>query len=145
MGRNAAKELTRIVTTISAYIERASLDATLPLTHLGIERATGVSRGHFSRRVEPELVALVERIAALKQQRLAPHDAPVDLASAPSSTAPPGAPTIAGGVLGAMTDDALEVMTRRDLRELTRIQEQWVARHARGEPEDAPLAPLRRR
>ena len=39
-----------------------------------------------------------------------------------------------------MTDDAIGVMVRRDLRELSRVQGQWVARHARGDIDDVPLA-----
>lgn len=140
MGRNAAKELARIVATISTYVDKAALDAALPLTHEGIERATGVSRGHLSRRQEPELLALVGRIATLKQQRLSPAGDTAESVAVPVAPDTFRAPVVAAGALGAMADAALEVMVRRDLREITRLQEQWVARHARGEPEDAPLA-----
>lgn len=140
MGRNAAKELARIVATISAYVDKAAVDAALSLTHEGIERATGVSRGHLSRRGEPEILALVGRIAALKQQRHASVNDAVAGASAPLAADPVRPPVVIPGALGAMADDAIDVMVRRDLREITRLQQQWVARHARGEPEDAPLA-----
>lgn len=141
MGRNAAKELSRIVGTISAYVDRAATDATLPITYEGIERATGVSRGHLSRRTEPAFVALVERITALKQQRLGSTGTPAAGVAVPlASETPLAAPIVLAGALGAMTDDAIGVMVSRDLRELSRIQEQWVARHARGDIEDAPLA-----
>ena len=49
--------------------------------------------------------------------------------------------TGAAGALGAIYDAAIDVMARRDLREITRLQKQWVARHARGEPEDAQGPP----
>ena len=99
-----------------------------------------VSRGHLSRRSENELLALVERIAALKRQRairVANHDggAPV-----PEAVAPAPSPTVTAGALAELPDSMIDVMVSRDLRELTRLQEQWVARHARGSPIDAPLA-----
>ena len=46
MGRNAAKELARIVGAISDYLDSAAADPALPLTYEAIEHATGhLSRG----------------------------------------------------------------------------------------------------
>lgn len=137
MGRNAEIELQRIVATIGTYIARAEHDPTLSVTYAAIEQATGVSRGHLSRRKEPEILALVERIATIKQARRAPE---ADGRPAAVDVAPVELGQAARGALDALSTEALATIVRRDLEEVTRVQQQWVARHARGAVQEAPLA-----
>jgi hypothetical protein len=147
MGRNAAKELTRITAAIGTYLDRAEKDQTLALTYSAIEQATGVSRGHLSRRAEPEIIALVQRIALLKGVRRdgsaasaaeASHGAPL-ARSAPGSAARTAALTMAGE-LANVPIDTLGQQVTRDMREVARLQQQWISRHARSTAHDAPLA-----
>lgn len=140
MGRNAAKELARITGAISRYVDRAEEDPELPLTYEAIERATGVSRGHLSRRKEPEITALVQRIARLRDGR---RDGSTVLAAGASQEPAPAAAGVVLPGLGASTalpDLALAAMIQRDLQEIARLQTHWTGRHARVELHDAPLA-----
>lgn len=137
MGRNAGVELQRIVAAIGAYVDRAADDPTLSVSYAAIEQATGVSRGHLSRRNEPEIIALVGRIAAIKQARRS-RDAqarPVAVDVAPAEIS-----NTTHSALDALSVEALATIVRRDLQEVARIQQQWVARHARSVVQEAPLA-----
>jgi len=130
MGRNSAKELARIVATIGGYLDRAEDDRALPLSYDAIERATGVSRGHLSRRKDPEIIALVLRIANLRGR----HDeAPAAAVSATEASS-------SASLISVLPTEALANLLQREMREIGRQQEQWVSRHARAEAHDAPLA-----
>ena len=143
MGRNAAKELQRIVGAIGSYLSRAEADGSLGLSYDAIEAATGVSRGHLSRRKETEITALVERIAAIKHERgsrLLSGDGDVQ----PSHDAPPtadGNVGIAGASMVAVVPiETLSKMIGRHLADFARLQQQWLSRHVTGQVSDAPLA-----
>lgn len=137
MGRNAAAELGRIVAAISTYLDMAEADGSRSVTYAGIEKATGVSRGHLSRRKEPEILALVERIESIKTGRT-------------GGTTPDGQPAVdvvpatvglaTHGALDAHATETLAAMAQRDLRELARVQQQWIARHGQGPVQEAALA-----
>ena len=138
MGRNAQKELARIVATIAAYVDAAAGDPTRSLSYDAIERATGVSRGHLSRRKEPEILALVERIATLRAERLAAARGGEALPAV--DVAPIQARLAATTALDALSTEALGKMLQRELRDITRLQQQWIARHGRAEVHEAALA-----
>jgi len=139
MGRNADKERARIVAAINAYLDRADRDASLGLSYDSIQDATGVSRGHLSRRTdEPEIAALVRRIAAIKEARN-----PAAAAGGEATTPVPARPLdrhAGPGASVALTDEGLARLIQRELREVGRLQEQWVSRHASVSAHDAPLA-----
>lgn len=138
MGRNAQKELARIVSTIAAYVDSAAGDPTHSLSYEAIERATGVSRGHLSRRKDPEILSLVERIATLRAERVA---------AARGGEAPPAVDVVpvqakvpATKAFDALSTEALGRILQRELREVTRLQQQWIARHGRAEVHEVALA-----
>ena len=143
MGRNAAKELQRIVAAIGEYLSRAEADGSLGLSYDAIEAATGVSRGHLSRRKEAEITALVERIAAIKHERFS-RVAAADGDNQPSHDAPPtgdGNTGAAGASMVAIVPtETLSKMIGRHLAEFARMQQQWLSRHIAGQVSDAPLA-----
>ena len=141
MGRNAAKELVRIVDAIGSYLGRAESDSSLGLSYDAIELATGVSRGHLSRRKEPEMTALVSRIAAIKHDRVSAAPNSVTGAKGGTASAAVGeALSVGVGAVHALPAETLAKMIARSLAELARLQQQWLARHATGHVSDAPLA-----
>jgi hypothetical protein len=137
MGRNAAAELQRIVATISTYLDAAQDDGARSVTYAGIEKATGVSRGHLSRRSEAEILALVDRIESIKRSRNSGATTAGPLAV---DVVPAAVGQTSQGTLDAHATETLAEMARRDLQELARVQQQWVARHAQGPVQEAPLA-----
>lgn len=137
MGRNAAAELQRIVATISTYLDAAQDDGARSVTYAGIEKATGVSRGHLSRRSDPEILALVERIESIKHSRSSSATAAGPLAV---DVVPATVGQTSQGVLDAHATETLAAMAQRDLQELARVQQQWIARHAQGPVQEAALA-----
>lgn len=143
MGRNAAKELQRIAGAITAYLNRAAADGSLGLSYDAIEAATGVSRGHLSRRKEMEITSLVKRIAAIKHER-ANRVAAADGNGQPAHDAPPtddGHRGAAGaGMVAVVPTETLTKMIGRHLAEFARMQQQWLSRHTSGQVSDAPLA-----
>jgi hypothetical protein len=135
LGRNAERELERIVDTITKYLDRAETDASLPLSYEGIEEQLA-QLGAISRRKEPQILELVARIASLK--RGATRWADRAVAGSPLAASGP-----ANSSYTVMTNDALAVIVRREMREVARLHEQWFSRHARSDAHDAPLALLR--
>jgi hypothetical protein len=93
-----------------------------------------VSRGHLSRRKDPEILEIVARISGLRASRNPSADEKVALPGHAPSEAPPSGHA-------HLTDEALQVVIRRDLAEVARLQQMWLGRHGRGSSTtDAALA-----
>lgn len=143
MGRDAERERARIVRKISEYLDRAEADSGLGLSYDSIQQATGVSRGHLSRRTdEPEIAALVTRIGKIKTSRVPAADTNATTVAEPVSNATKSLAVLPAQMAqhAALSDEGLARLIQRELRELARLQEQWVTRHARDNAHDAPLA-----
>jgi hypothetical protein len=144
MGRNAARELARIVTTIGDYLDLADNDDTLPLAYEEIQKRTGVSRGHLSRRTEPEILALVARIAAIAEKRAggAGNGSPSPVSGPDPHIARATAPVSEAPGLEALSEDGLKIRVRREISKIARLQRMWLDRHGGRDFDvsDAPLA-----
>ena len=143
-GRNAARELARIVTTIGDYLDRAEADSELPLTYEEIQKRTGVSRGHLSKRREPEILALVARIAAIAAKRSGRvgDGYPAPVSNPALRTEPTTAPASESPGLDALSEGGLKIRIRREMGEIARLQRMWIDRHGGRDFDvgDAPLA-----
>ncbi len=137
MGRNPERERERVLQKVRAYLARATTDRSLELTYDAIAAGAGVSRSHFAKTQEPDILELVSEIQALRAARTgASADAP-PMAS-PSGATRPGSAT--DGVAD-LSDPALAADIRHTVQELARHTQVWLGHHrALASIDDAPLA-----